>query len=339
MAVRGLYYAQGSSEAQAMIMDSDDHGTITLQSEQGVSRYPAGHFDQLQISPRIGSSARAIRFADGGLLETNDNDGVDLLLRQHQKSRNNGFVHRLESSYRTVFLAAAGCLGVLWLLLTVVLPYSAQKLALNLPDSVATSVGQGTMEVMDELYFQHSELSESDQQRLTKLFDAMAVNADADYPFRLLFRSSEQIGANAFALPDGTVVVTDDFIALAENDQQVQSVLAHEIGHVIHRHSLRRVLQTTGLSIIMILVTGDVVSTANLVALLPGILLESSYSRSMETEADQYALTYMKSNGLPPKHFADIMTLMMTSHEGKAGGPEFLSSHPDTQERIKPFIE
>jgi predicted Zn-dependent protease len=192
---------------------------------------------------------------------------------------------------------------------------------------------------MDRVYFEPSSLESEVQERLQTTFSRMTQATGEDYPFKLVFRSSEAIGANAFALPDGTIVITDDMVKLAQNDQQIMAVIAHEIGHVSHRHGLRRVLQHTGLSLMLIVVTGDIASVANLAAILPTLLLENSYSRDMETEADRYALSYMQLHGPKPENFAAIMTRLKQSYEGDGKIAVFLSSHPDIDERIKPFLE
>ena len=86
------------------------------------------------------------------------------------------------------------------------------------------------------------------------------------------------MGANAFALPNGTIVVTDDLVKLAEHDDELVAVLAHEIGHVVSRHALRRVLQDSGVMLLVAGITGDIVSISSLAAALPTLLIEAKYS-------------------------------------------------------------
>jgi Zn-dependent protease with chaperone function len=84
------------------------------------------------------------------------------------------------------------------------------------------------------------------QQSLTQQFEDLVLLAqELNYPhidnMQLLFRDGGSVGANAFALPGGTVIATDQFIQLSENDDEIIAVLAHEIGHVRHQHSLRQI--------------------------------------------------------------------------------------------------
>ena len=183
---------------------------------------------------------------------------------------------------------------------------------------------------------------------------------------RLVFRKSEKIGANAFALPDGTILFTDDLVVLAENNEEIVSIMLHEIGHLHHRHSLRMAIQGFSLAIFITMVTGDVSASSSIVTSLPAVLIESGYSRDMESEADTYSLLYMLRHNIDPIHFANIMRKLEASHnrvfircrdEGKTiqdclgesmevnqktetddeslGG--YFSSHPGTDARIRRF--
>lgn len=151
--------------------------------------------------------------------------------------------------------------------------------------------------------------------------------------YRLDFRSSRKLGANALAFPGGIIVITDDLVHLADDDQQLTAVLAHEIGHVVHQHNLRTVFQNSITALLMITLFGDISSITSLSATLPTILVQSRYSRQFETEADRYALDYLESADIPAEQFALILQRL---GEQKGGGSEFdyLSSHPAIDKRI-----
>ena len=72
--------------------------------------------------------------------------------------------------------------------------------------------------------------------------------------------------ANAFALPSGIVVLTDELEALAQHDDELSAVFAHEIGHVVHRHSMRMVIQHSASALLMLGLLGDVNSATSVVA-------------------------------------------------------------------------
>lgn len=340
--ITGQYYPAGSSRVELLEVQVDETGQVFVREPEEIGFRLLCSFEQLNISSRMGDTPRQVRFPDGSLLESPDNDALDQLVEQFQKGFLKGLAHRIESRMRYVVASAVAMVAFVAFLFLVVIPAASEHVARTLPASVAASVGEGSLEILDQFMFESTNLLADDRIRLSTAFNEMVADLDEPYDFKLVFRDSGDIGPNAFALPDGTIVVTDALVELAENDEQIHAVIAHEIGHVIHRHGLRRVIQSTGLSVMMVVVTGDVVSAANLAAAVPAILLESSYSRDMETEADQYALSYLKVHGPAPHNFADIMTRLdewqSERIEDDSGIPDFLSSHPATEERIQSFL-
>ncbi|HEX2882832.1 MAG TPA: M48 family metallopeptidase, partial [Polyangiaceae bacterium] len=201
---------------------------------------------------------------------------------------------------------------------------------------MAYDIGAGTLSTLDRIAFSPSLLLPEDQQRIRARFEAIAA-ADAALPLTLVFRHAG--GPNAFALPDGTVVMTDELVYLADNDEQILSVLAHEVGHLHHRHALRMALESSTMALLISAYVGDAAQMSGIFASLPTVYTQAHYSRSHETEADTFALDYMHSHGIALHHFADILSKL----EQKMGGGEhhealdYWSSHPPTKERIARF--
>jgi Tfp pilus assembly protein PilF len=162
----------------------------------------------------------------------------------------------------------------------------------------------------------------------------MAAAAGVGMPYRLEFRASPVIGANAFALPSGIIVMTDELVKLSRDDREVLAVLAHELGHLHHRHIMRGLLESSATALVIAGVTGDIASTTSLAAAAPTLLLRAKYSRDMEREADRYAVEMMKQAGLEPRYFGTLLARMERKSGGRRRGiPDFLSSHPATEER------
>ena len=131
--------------------------------------------------------------------------------------------------------------------------------------------------------------------------------------------------------------MTDALVKLARNDDQISAVLAHEIGHVRHRHGLRMSLQAAGLAALAAALFGDATSITSLATMLPTALLQNGYSRELEAEADDYAFQRLKEIGLSPKAFAEIMLLLEKDHKRRSGGEskDYFSTHPATAKRIE----
>jgi Zn-dependent protease with chaperone function len=126
--------------------------------------------------------------------------------------------------------------------------------------------------------------------------------------------------------------MTDELVALAQNDDEIIAVLAHEIGHVRGRHALRMILQSAGVAAITLAVFGDVSSTSALAAALPAVLLNAKHSREFEHEADGFAKSWLREHGIPERRFDDLLCRL--EKQSPAGTEvRYLSSHPPTEER------
>jgi Zn-dependent protease with chaperone function len=356
MGLKGFFYDGQTAGKRDIELKMDDQGIISANTPliQPVS------IKEISFSRRIGNIPRTLTFPSGGLFETNDHETLEKWLTEHQIKH--GLAHKLESStqyamsaliFAILFIAWSYFYGIPWF----------SKLAANaLPVESSIYIGHGAMEVMDERFFSESELDAEQRRSLTEQFAQLLPNTKnkTKMEYKLLFRGGGFIGANAFALPDGTVVITDELIKLAKHDEEILSILLHEIGHVEHRHGLRRVISHSGLAVLTVLITGDVSSAGELILALPNILMDSAYSRDYEWEADGYALEIMKKNGIPTSRFADIMERLessqqesdeklgandksiakdeSTSEDGfDHGWLDYMSSHPASEDRIERF--
>ncbi|WP_372017180.1 M48 family metallopeptidase [Pseudoxanthomonas sp. 10H] len=147
---------------------------------------------------------------------------------------------------------------------------------------------------------------------------------------------------NAFALPGGKVGVNTGMFKVARNQDQLAAVIGHEIGHVYARHTNERVSRqsatSTGLAVLGALAgarygqTGsDLVTQGGGMAAQVGLLLP--FSRTQEEEADEIGQRLMAQAGFDPAQAATLWQNMIAASQG--GSPEWLSTHPDPQNRIR----
>jgi Zn-dependent protease with chaperone function len=289
----------------------------------------------LAVRPRMGDTPRAIDLPGGARLEIDDNDAVDAALADRGQGRWHRLVHALERRRSWVTVAVALTFLAGFLVVGRGVPWLADHAARAIPTGVDARISAQTLEAMDRTAFQPSALPAETRRHVTGLFDRVVPPDDPDHAYRLAFRAAPGIGANAFALPSGTVVITDDLVNLAQDDGELLGVLAHEVGHVVNRHALRQVLADSAATLLIASVTGDIVSTSTLAAGLPVALLQAHHSRAFETEADTYALAWMRAHGVAPRHFADLLGRLEAAGDGAV--PAYLSSHPATQARIARF--
>ncbi len=168
------------------------------------------------------------------------------------------------------------------------------------------------------------------------------MQAHADFNLRVEFRRGGRLGANAFALPNGIVIFTDEMVGLARSDDELLAVLAHEAGHVVHRHGVQRIIQDSLLAFAIRAITGDVSGTSELFLGLPVVLTELAYSREFEREADHYAVRYLRSQAVSPRHFADLMRRLQDQKQPEGldlpgRWSDYLSTHPSMEERLLDF--
>ena len=125
--------------------------------------------------------------------------------------------------------------------------------------------------------------------------------------YRLELRTCPGIDPNAYALPGGTLVLTDELVRLAPNADQISAVLAHEMGHVRERHGLRTALERAGLIGALAAFTGD---GTRLSDSLRHVLLESGYPAKFEDQADAFALQRMRNAGIPARALAEMVPVL-----------------------------
>ncbi len=150
---------------------------------------------------------------------------------------------------------------------------------------------------------------------------------------------------NAFALPGDYVYVTRGLIALANSEAELAGVIAHEIGHVIARHTAQRYSRAAATQIGAALL-GALAGSQQIgdLAQLGGQLYLSSFSREQEFEADSLGVRYLRRTGYDPMAEARFLENMgrekalqdkLARNERQARQPHFLATHPNTPDRVR----
>jgi predicted Zn-dependent protease len=307
-------------------------GAAELTHGGGAQRWPVA---ALRVSPRIARAARFVDLPGGGQFQCPDHPALDAL---PQEEPGEGLVAWLEQ--RTA-VALAGVALIAALVLGGYfygLPALAERVVAHVPIESERALGEQALEWLDaNEWFEPTEV-DADMQELIR--DDFARLTD-DLPFaphyRLEFRSAGFLGANALALPGGVVVLTDGMVDAAETTDELAAVLAHEIGHVERRHSLRHLLQGSVVAAVTTTVTADAASLSVAVAGAPALLAQLSYSRAFETEADDFAFELLRRHDLSPEAFATLMERLAGKGEEEGDGDDsgFLSTHPVAAERAQ----
>lgn len=286
---------------------------------------------EVDISEAMGRSPRIVRFADGALLEVANLEEFAHWLKAAGFAES--AVVRLQKRWSWALGSLLGTVLLIAAIYFWALPALTKVLAPRIPASLVQSLSQQTLAFLDGKVLTPSHLSAARRAELTAYADKI-LQAGAEHPgYRLHFRSSA-MGPNAFALPSGDVVIFDQLVELAGNDDEVAGVIAHELGHVAYRHGMRQLIQSSVVSFVVGIYLGDVSSIA---ASLGALALESRYSRDFEREADAYAARTMLAAGRGTEPLAAMLERMEKVHsaKGRTGSTwDGLATHPDTAERI-----
>lgn len=287
------------------------------------------------VDPTVGSARTIVRLSDNREIHSSDRDAIRRLEIKLKSATPENIARHLENR----LLYAAGALiltvAIIASLLRWGLPSLAQYAATVFPTDTEAKIGTETLETLDELYLNPTTLTTHRQKELSEDLKFLCTTQECP-PFELLFRNSQTIGANAFALPGNKLIITDQLIDQSKYDEEIMAVLAHELGHIKQKHIVRMMLQSIGSGVVLVMVTGDISNYSDLAAGIPAILLQQGYSRDMEDEADKFALETLLKAHIPPHRFADI--LLRIDHDDNTSTTLF-SSHPDTKERIKAFLK
>lgn len=352
MTLSGFWYGEGSSNRLAAEFSVSADGSVNVVDSQTGATILATTFDQLIISDRIGNTPRFLSKQDQGRFETSDNDGVDAILLQLRPAQSGSVAHILESRWRYALLSVVGVIAFGWWFAVHGTPTVANWISLALPKHIISSASEENLLLLDELYFDESELSHDVQIRIqTHFADLIAQHSALD--IRVMFRKGNALGANAFALPDGSIIFTDEIVNLSESDDELLAILAHEIGHVVERHGVRSVVQGSILSLATLLMFGDAGAAAESLLTIPVLLTQFAYSRDFEFEADRYSSEQMAINNVDPNHFVNIMrslsrdgSCIKTNTCGDNNDDDqdnrlldYLSTHPAPEDRIRHYQE
>lgn len=242
-----------------------------------------------------------------------------------------GFLAYLESHMVMVLAAALLVPLSFWLMFTQVIPAGAKATAPLVPQEVLNRVGRSSMKTLD-YSLEPSRLAQYEQASIIKDWNKAAENAGLDNNYRILFRSAS--APNAFALPDGTIVVFDELVSILSRDELI-AVLFHEAGHVDRRHGAQMMVQASAGAIVYGLLLGDLEGLSEVV-LGTGISLgENAFSRTMETDADDFAVEHLKAAGMSPGLLASALNSLPGSERETNSWREYLSTHPERKTRTE----
>jgi Zn-dependent protease with chaperone function len=205
----------------------------------------------------------------------------------------------------------------------------SERLAPHIPYSLQVQLGES---VLDELVANHVTCrGEKGLDAINKLANRLADAGGYGHPVSVTIVEGGPV--NALTLPGGIMVFYSDLISEARDGSEVAGVLAHEMGHVVHYHSMKALARQYGIDLLLKVVTGGYSDMLNTLTSGGGLLLALRNGRAAERESDATGVALLEKLGLRADGVATFFETIMKDDDAaaKAG---IWSSHPPTRERI-----
>ncbi|HEY2394854.1 MAG TPA: M48 family metallopeptidase [Rudaea sp.] len=206
-AVAATFFDGRSSRAQAVQLSVAGDFVLTIRAADWER---SESLASVRVTPRVAGIHRTLVLPDGSQLQVEDNDAVDAWFPDH--NRGAAWVDRLERHSLAVaaslLVTVLGIVGVIFY----GIPYAAEKIATHIPDSVAREMGQQTVTLLGRFGFDKSELPKKRRDELQAVFKKYVADLPDPAHYELHFLDAKM--PNAFALPGGIIVVTDEMVRL-----------------------------------------------------------------------------------------------------------------------------
>lgn len=319
-----IYFDGISSRPQPvnLVLDSANSILVIHHDDSKISRWKT---NEISID-QIGNSME-IRYSDNSqqLLKVTDKAFVKALKSLLKEKGRFGWYERLlEMGPRVHLSLAVIILGIIALVYYFALPKIAEKAVVLIPESYDNTMGESFYNE----YVNYSSIDSAKTNALNQFARQLKLNNTKELKFTVV--NSEVI--NAFALPDGNIVVFTGIIDLMQNYGELASLICHETIHVNERHSMKMLCRNLAGYLFLSVVISDVNSILTIIGDNLHSLQSLTYSRQFEKEADLKGFELLIQNNIDPKGMANLFQRLQQDSDKLL--PEFASSHPITENRI-----
>ncbi len=235
-----------------------------------------------------------------------------------------------------VLALATGALASVILIYLYGVPLLSNQIVTLIPADAETRLGDAVVEQVAEALAEQGglEICDTDPQSLANQaisrFAEAAVEGTGT-PFRPNVQVVRNSIPNAFALPGGRAYYFSGLLEITESPDEFAGVLAHELGHVVHRHGMQSIISTAGSGLLVGFVLGDVTGIS-VAAAVGSALINSGFSRDSERQADAFAASAAQRIGFRPSAFAELLA-RISDDDSFSRAMALLSTHPLNAER------
>jgi len=295
-----------NDEATAIIWDIKDIHPVQILKDLHIFKY--GDFPLQQIECRVPSILSALK---------NQYPTAKFLKGDPIFSLNPSRIFTA-----TIILIATLTIVYFW-----ILPSAAENIAEKVPLSMEVALGNSLYKGFMDGYTEDEKIS-----ALVNDF-AKQIDFSTDYTINITVVKNPEL--NAFALPGGKIVVYDGILKKMKTSEELAALLAHEVGHIRHKHSLKSLCRSLSGYFLISMISSDLNGFATTMADNANTLHNLKYSRTLEADADENAVQTLNRNKLSQKGLTNLFTILKKEERIDRKYLSFLSTHPLTTERLE----
>ena len=341
--IDGYCYRLGNSERIPAQVELADDGRVALWMAQTCTYFSV---QDVRLSDAIGSIPRTLHLPDGIVFHAYAPEQLSAVFAVAPVPTWVKWVDGFERHRLWIIGAIAATVLSVVAFYQFAIPPLVVGVSNALPVSVYQTMGQQTLQALEQLEMQASSVPAERQAALSQRFNTF-VQAHPELFTKskpqLLFRDWKDV-PNAVTLADGRILITDELLKLLDDDDEAYAVLLHELGHAHDNHVMHSVVRASLLSVGVAVVVGDASSVANTAVSAGTLAANMSYSREMEIAADAFAAEQLNAEHIGVAPFIRSFEKLADVHEHKTPSAEenkqpsffdWFASHPNTEERIQ----
>jgi len=313
---------QSSVPQQVEIFFDERINELRLQFSDGDSSI--WHIDNLEFEKYGNSLEIRNKQISSAFLQINNEQFSEQFLETMKRKNKFDVHHRLVNiGFSKIVAIAAAMFALIVAAYFWVLPPIAEKSVVLLPESFDTTLGNMFMRT----FISENKIDSAKTAHLEEF--AAQINFENTRPLRFAVVESNTI--NAFALPNGQIVIYSGILNKLQCSSELAALLAHEAAHVNHRHSVKMLSRNLAGYLLISLIFSDVNGIMAILADNAHQLHSLSYSRKFEQEADEQGLRILMNNHIDPNGMVQLFELL--ENEARITIPQIISTHPLTAER------
>ncbi|HSF45488.1 MAG TPA: M48 family metallopeptidase [Chitinophagaceae bacterium] len=199
-------------------------------------------------------------------------------------------------------------------------------------------ITKSTEEKLGDMFWEIYKDKEINDSTLTRPVDSILIRICKANGFdrsTVKLHVVEMDEVNAFAMPNGHMVINRGLLADVKDEAELAGVMSHELAHVQEKHVMKKLVKEVGLSVLITVATGG---GGGDVAAIARLLSSSAYDRKLEKEADMKAVDYMVTARISPDHLADFLYRLGQNDPDDLRYLNWISTHPDSKERAEYIV-